>query len=76
MSAAEGASLGLTCCTQIGVGPHPSKALAFVAGEGKSLPSGMCEASASVRQVLLLCMLPESSAAQGHSGFVCNCNTH
>ena len=47
----QGVFLDLTCIVQVGVGPHPSKALAFVAGEGKSLPSGMCEASASVRRV-------------------------
>ena len=34
---------------QIGIGPHPSRALAFVAGEGKTLESGQVEASACVR---------------------------
>ncbi len=34
---------------QVGVGPSTSRALAFVVGQGKSLPAGMCEASAAVR---------------------------
>ncbi|KAK9816894.1 hypothetical protein WJX72_006860 [[Myrmecia] bisecta] len=46
----------------VGVGPSTSRALAFVASEGKTLPSGMCEASAAVRYLdVTLC--PVSSFA-------------
>ncbi|KAK9816893.1 hypothetical protein WJX72_006860 [[Myrmecia] bisecta] len=49
-------------CNQVGVGPSTSRALAFVASEGKTLPSGMCEASAAVRYLdVTLC--PVSSFA-------------
>ena len=38
-----------TAMVQVGVGPDPSRALAVVASQGKTLESGRCEASACVR---------------------------